>query len=78
VQEKCAQDETAARDQLQSLWVQSSAADKAEALTRWTKRVPAGTPDPEDSADNSSRELRPPFGAGSLAKRLPPHPLSLG
>jgi hypothetical protein len=74
VQEKCAQDETAARDQLQSLWVQSSAADKAEALTRWTKRVPAGTPDPEDSADNSSRELRPPSERARLLKGYRPIP----
>ena len=32
VQEKCAKDEAAARDQVQPLWVQSSAADKASCV----------------------------------------------
>jgi len=31
-QEKCAEDEAAARDQLQPLWVQSSAADRASCV----------------------------------------------
>ena len=32
VQDKCAEDETAARDQLQPLWIQLSAADKANCV----------------------------------------------
>jgi hypothetical protein len=32
VQDKCAEDEVAARDQVQPLWMQSSAADKARCI----------------------------------------------
>ena len=39
VPEKCAKDEAAARDQVQPLWVQSSAADKASCVQETTPQA---------------------------------------